>query len=361
MKLLKMATLLSLCSSLMMTGTSVMAAEAKLDGISVEELAKKAKEEGKVESVGMPDTWANWVGTWTDLKEKNGIEHKDTDMSSAEELAIFEKEGKKATKDIGDVGQSYGPLAKEKGLTLPYKPSTWDSIPEWAKDEEGHWVVGYYGTISFMVNKDKVKEVPKTWDDLLKGKYKVTIGDVSTATQAQNAVLSAALAKGGDETNIKPGLEIFAKLQEQGRLDLGDSSLQRLEAGEIEVAIMWDFNALNYRDQVTKSNKNAQYEVLIPADGAIQSGYATVINKNAPHPYAAAMAREYILSDQGQINLAKGYAKPIRSDVKLPEDIAKKLLPEEQYKKARPIKDYKAWEKTANTMGEVWQEEVLSN
>ena len=34
-------------------------------------------------------------------------------------------------------------------------------------------------------------------------------------------------------------------------------------------------------------------------------------------PYAAALAREYILSDEGQINLAKGYARPIRDDVEI--------------------------------------------
>ena len=66
-------------------------------------------------------------------------------MSSAEELAKFEAEKKDATADIGDVGIAFGPIAKDKGLTLSYKTSYWDEIPEWAKDDEGHWVVGYTG------------------------------------------------------------------------------------------------------------------------------------------------------------------------------------------------------------------------
>jgi putative spermidine/putrescine transport system substrate-binding protein len=70
--------------------------------------------------------------------------------------------------------------------------------------------------------------------------------------------------------------------------------------------------------------------------------------------------REYILSDQGQINLAKGYARPIRSDVKLPKDVEDKLIPKEQYKNVKPI-DEKAWEKTASTLPQKWQEEVISN
>ena len=35
------------------------------------------------------------------------------------------------------------------------------------------------------------------------------------------------------------------------------------------------------------------------------SGYTTIINKYAKHPNAAKLAREYIFSDAGQINLAR--------------------------------------------------------
>ena len=52
--------------------------------------------------------------TWTELKDEYGIKHTDTDMSSAEELAIFANEASDATKDIGDVGQSFGPVAEDK-------------------------------------------------------------------------------------------------------------------------------------------------------------------------------------------------------------------------------------------------------
>ncbi|MCB2609486.1 ABC transporter substrate-binding protein, partial [Listeria monocytogenes] len=94
-----------------------------------------------------------------------------------------------------------------QGVSQPYKPSTWEQIPAWAKDQEGHWALAYTGTIAFIVNKQLVKDVPHSWADLLQGKYKVTIGDVSAAAQAVNGVLAAAIANGGDEKNIKPGLE----------------------------------------------------------------------------------------------------------------------------------------------------------
>ena len=331
-----------------------------LNSMSLDEIISKAQEEGEVNSVGMPDTWANWVETWTELEEQYGIKHTDTDMSSAEELAIFKNEANDATKDIGDVGQSFGPVAMEQGLTLPYKTSYWDSIPDWAKDEDGNWIIGYYGTITFITNKDLVKDAPTSWQDILEGDYNVTIGDVSVATQAQSGLLSAAIAFGGSESNIQPGLDFFKKLAEQGRLDMGDTSVARLEKGEIEVAGLWDYNSLGYRSQIQENNPNADFEVTVPSDGAIQSGYCTIINAYTKHPYAAALAREYILSDEGQINLAKGYARPIRDDVVLPDDVKAKLLPDEQYKNARFIEDQEAWDNSVANLATSWQEEVIA-
>ena len=345
-----------------LTGCSEGATKNAIDlnSMSLDEIISKAQEEGEVNSVGMPDTWANWVETWTELEEQYGIKHTDTDMSSAEELAIFKNEANDATKDIGDVGQSFGPVAMEQGLTLPYKTSYWDSIPDWAKDEDGSWIIGYYGTITFITNKDLVKDAPTSWQDILEGDYNVTIGDVSVATQAQSGLLSAAIAFGGSESNIQPGLDFFKKLAEQGRLDMGDTSVARLEKGEIEVAVLWDYNSLGYRSQIQENNPNADFEVTVPSDGAIQSGYCTIINAYTKHPYAAALAREYILSDEGQINLAKGYARPIRDDVVLPDDVKAKLLPDEQYKNARFIEDQEAWDNSVANLASSWQEEVIA-
>ncbi len=341
-------------------GEEAASSDVDLNALTLEEIEEKAKEEGEVHSVGMPDSWANWVETWEDLNEIYGLEHTDNDMSSAEEIAIFEQEKAKPTKDIGDVGQSFGPIAVDKGVTQPYKTSYWDDIPDWAKDDEGHWIVGYYGTMAFITNADIVDDIPMSFEDLLEGDYKVTVGDVNAATQAQNAVLSAAYANGGDEGNIQPGIDFFAEIAEQGRLDLGDTSVQRIEKGEVQVGLFWDFNALNYVEQIKKNNPNANFHVSIPSDGAVSSGYSTIINAYAPNPHAAALAREYILSDEGQINLAKGFARPIRDNVELPPEVADKLLPAEQYTHARPIEDADAWEQTTRDLGEMWQSDVLT-
>ena len=347
---MKRLLLASLLGSAIVLGNQAMANE------DLKALEQAARTEGEVNSVGMPDSWANWKDTWADLNKLYGLKHLDTDMSSAQEIAKFDAEKDNATADIGDVGAAFGPIAVQKGVTQPYKPSTWEQIPAWAKDADGHWMLAYTGSIAFIVNKQLVKEAPKSWADLKQGKYKVAIGDVSAAAQAVNGVLAAAIANGGDEKNIQPGLDFFAEIAKQGRLSLSNPTIQTLEKGEVEVGVVWDFNGLSYRDQIDPS----RFEVLIPSDGSVISGYTTIINKYAKHPNAAKLAREYILSDAGQINLAEGNARPIRAEhLTLPAEVQAKLLPNEQYAKVQPIKDAAAWEATSKALPQQWQENVI--
>ena len=337
---------------------SSAAAAVDYNSMSLEDLIAQAQEEGEIASVGMPDTWANWVETWTDIEAEYGITHADQDMSSSEELAMFREEGTDGTKDIGDVGQSWGPTAEEQELTLKYKTSYWDEIPDWAKDDDGDWIVGYYGTISLMSNDATVSNAPTSFQDLLDGDYNVCVGDVTAAAVAQYAVLAAAYALGGGIDNMQPGYDFLKKLAESGRLDVSDASLARIESGEIDVCINWDYNSLNYRDQILENNPNAQFSVNIPSDASVQSGYCTIINKNAPHPAAACLAREFILSDEGQVNLARGYATPIR-DVELPEDVAALRLPDEQYGDHVQTVDESVWSGVCQDMITWYQENII--
>lgn len=340
----------------MLAACSDSSGDAGVEGneLTLEEVTKKAKEEGTVNSVGMPDTWANWVETWEELGSEYSLKHSDTDMSSAEELAKFEAEKSDATADIGDVGIAFGPIAEDRDLTLAYKTSYWDDIPDWAKDDDGDWIVGYTGTISFLTDTNNVSNAPKSWDDLKNGDYTVSIGDALAANQAQFSILAAAYAFGGDESNLQPGIDFFAELAKQGRLQ-GDPTVANLEKGEIDVAVLWDFNSLGYRSQIDE----ARFDVVVPSEASVTSGYATVINKYAKNPHAAMLTREYILSDAGQENLAKGYARPIRENVKLSAEVEALLLPQEMYENALPVKDQKAWEETTKQIPQMWQDQVL--
>jgi len=328
-----------------------------LNSKTLDEIIAAAKEEGHVESVGMPDSWANWGETWTDLTSEYGITHADTDMSSAEELSMFESEGKDAaTKDIGDVGLAFTSEAINRDLVQGYKTSYWDKVPDWAKGENGLWMIAYTGVTTFIYNTDVSSDpAPTSWADVRTGTYKLTIGDVIGGATGQGNVLATAYAFGGSMDNLDPAFEFWAEMAEAGRIDQGDILLNRIQAGEVQLGVTWSYNALTYRDQTP----NYKFNVCVPSDGSILSGYASVINKYAPHPNAAALAREFIFSDEGQINLAKAGAVPTRTDIEIPQEIQDATLQQSQYANSIPVTDAAQYADICAKIGERWSAEII--
>ena len=338
-------------------GETTAAAEegaVDLNALTLDEIIEKAKAEGKVESVGMPDSWANWGLTWQDLKDEYAIDHADTDMSSSEELQMFKTEGENGTKDIGDVGFAFGQQAIDEDLDQGYKTSYWDSVPDWAKAEDGKWMVAYTGATTFLTNTEQVENVPTSWADIKAGDYKVALGDIGGGT-AQAAVIASAYAFGGDLNNLDPAFEFWTELAEAGRINTLDILQQNFETGEIAVGVIWSYTAVPYKDQITQY----KMEATIPSDGSVMSGYASVINKYAPHPHAAALAREWIFSDAGQANLAKAGAIPTRTDVEIPAEIEEATFAKADYANAIPMEDAEAYAAACETVKTRWEEEIL--
>ena len=57
--------------------------------------------------------------------------------------------------------------------------------------------------------------------------------------------------------------------------------------------------------------------------------------------------------------LAKGYARPIRENVKLICGSKSIIITREMYKNAKPVGDQKAWEETTKQIPQMCQEQVL--
>ncbi|MCX7667906.1 MAG: ABC transporter substrate-binding protein, partial [Atribacterota bacterium] len=136
-----LTTILILCFGLIVNGIGW---SQELTPTTPEELAKieaEARKEGAIVSYGLPDDWANWGESWKLFTEKYGLTHRDTDMSSAEEIQKFKAERNNPQADVGDIGIQFTPIAKKEDVTMPYKNSYWNEIPNWAKDPNGHWVV----------------------------------------------------------------------------------------------------------------------------------------------------------------------------------------------------------------------------
>ena len=363
-----MSTVLAaaLSASMLICAIPVSAADAStvvLNGeeMSLDDLIKNAKEEGDLQSVGMPDDWANWKGSWDAITDTYGITHGDVDMTSAEELSQFAAEKDDPTKDIGDIGLSMTPEAIKQDVIGTYKASTWDSFPDWAKDPDGHWIMTYTGSLAFIANTEFTGgKCPTSWEDVKNGDYLVSVGNVLGGAASQVAVLSCAIANGGSMDNVQPGIDYFKELAKAGRLDTGDTTSARLASGEMVCCVgNYDYSVLAWRDNIVAENPTMELDITIASDGSVTNGYAQIINKYAPHPNAAGLAIEYLCSDEGAINRAEGYARPTKQDVTLPDDVKSKLLDDDLYKNCTNISDVDALNSACAEIAELWEREVL--
>jgi len=288
-----------------------------------------AKAEGQLVSYGMTDDWVNLGAIWKEIQTRYGVVHTDTDMTSAEQITRLLAEKDAPVMDVADIGFDFVAPLIENNLAMSYKNTSWDKIPDNFKDADGRWAVAYWGAISFLVNTDLVKTAPATWDDLLKPEYKdmVCSRDPSKSTYATGSVLAAAYSHGGDESNVQPGLDFFKQLRDSGNWRQGVVlNVAAVQKGECPISIVYDFDGFAKRDAT-----GLPLQVIIPSDATVGMLFAEYISAVAPHPNAAKLEQDFLLSDEGQVMLAQGYAHPARSDVALPADVAAKLLPESAY------------------------------
>jgi putative spermidine/putrescine transport system substrate-binding protein len=302
---------------------------------NMDELIAAAQAEGMLTTIALPPDWCNYGEAIETFKSKYDIEVNELnpDAGSGDEIEAIkankDNTGPQAP-DVIDVGFSFGESSKAEGLIQPYKVSTWDSIPDDAKDPDGYWYGDYYGVLSFLVNTDVQPEVPQDWADLLDPKYQGQValsGDPRTSNQAIQSVYAAALANGGSLDDTQPGLDYFAQLNQAGNLVPLIANNGLVAKGETPVRITWDYNALAAIDSFAG---NPQAEVVIPASGRFAGVYVQAISAYAPHPNAAKLWMEFLYSDEGQLIWMEGYCHPIREqDLRdrgvIPDDLLAKL------------------------------------
>jgi putative spermidine/putrescine transport system substrate-binding protein len=311
-----------------------------------QELIDAAKAEGQLTTIALPHSWCNYGEMISSFKEKYGIEVNELnpDAGSGDEIeAIKANKGNKGPQapDVIDVGLSFGPTAKAEGLTQPYKVSTWDTIPDEAKDAEGHWYGDYYGVLSFVVNTDLVQTVPQDWPDLLKSDYANAValaGDPRASNQAVQAVYAAGLSRGGGDAAkaAEEGLNYFAELNKNGNFVPIIGKSASLAQGSTPIIVAWDYNGLSWGKDL---EGNPPVEVVVPKTGVVAGVYVQAISAYAPHPNAAKLWMEHLYSDEGQLTWLKGFCHPIRfNDLaakgKIPPDLMEALPPAAAYEAA---------------------------
>ncbi|HEY5818218.1 MAG TPA: ABC transporter substrate-binding protein [Mesorhizobium sp.] len=333
--------ILSLSAATLMVTSAIASAQ------SLDELVAAAKAEGQLTTIALPHDWCGYGAVIDAFKKKYPeitVNELNPDAGSGDEIEAIkankDNKGPQAP-DVIDVGLSFGPQAKADGLIQPYKVSTWDSIPETAKDAEGFWYGDYYGVLSFQVNKDLVPNAPADWADLLKDEYKNMValaGDPRASNQAILGVYAAGLSKGAaaGEAAGTAGLEFFKELNAKGNFVPVIGKSATLAQGQTPILVTWDYNALGGRDTL---NGNPPVDVVVPKTGVVAGVYVQAISAFAPHPNAAKLWMEHLYSDEGQLGWLSGYCHPIRfndlaKNGKIPQAMLDKMPPAASYEAA---------------------------
>lgn len=307
---------------------------------------KEAQKEGTLTTIALPHDWANYGEIIETYKKKYNLQINELnpDAGSADELeAIRANKGSKGPQapDVIDIGIGYTKTAKEEGLLAAWKVPDWDTIPPELKDPDGYWWGEYYGVLTFEVNTDIISELPKDWEDLLNPAYKGKVamaGDVLKSNEAVMTVFASGLSRTGGDIEKAPeaGLQFWKEMYASGNFIPVIADQGKIAQGEAPLTVEWDYLSLANRDALAG---NPPLEIIVPQTGVVGGPYAGGISAYAPHPAAARLWWNFVMSDEGQNLYLKGYAHPIRFNdmVKrgvVPQEMLDKLPPAEAYAKA---------------------------
>jgi putative spermidine/putrescine transport system substrate-binding protein len=279
-------------------------------GGGMNSLVAAAKQEGTLNVIALPPTWANYGAILSAFTAKYGIKVNSAlpDGTSQQEVnAVKTENGTAKAPDVLDIGLAVA-LANTS-LFAPYQVSTWSDIPTAQKDTSGLWYEDYGGYMA--VGYSSKFGTITSLNDLLSSKFKNAValnGNPTSANAALNGVMMANLAEGGTASNISGGVSFFQKLKAAGNFSPISATGATIKAGTTPVVFNWDY--LNLPSYVGVSN----WKVFIPQNAILGGYYAQAINKQAPHPAAARLWEEFLYSQAasgGQNLWLEGGARPV--------------------------------------------------
>ena len=282
-------------------------------------LVAAAKQEGTLNLIAVPRTWAGYGAIIDAFTAKYGIKinSENPNGSSGDEInAVKSTKGQSSAPDVVDIGNSYALSGAQEGDFAPYKVATWSDIPDAQKDAGGLWYSDYGGYVSIGCNAAKVGGTcPTTIKALDNPKYKGDValnGDPTSANAAFEAVWAAALANGGSASNIQPGIDFFHKLNSEGIYNKTKVTPATVQSGETPIVLDWDY--LNLGNAAALKKAGVTWTTVDPSDGLVAAYYAQAVSINAAHPAAARLWEEFLYSQDlsaGQNGWIKGFARPI--------------------------------------------------
>jgi iron(III) transport system substrate-binding protein len=215
--------------------------------------------------------------------------------------------------DIDVVGTSIVTFAgmKDSGVIAPYLSPEAAQIRPNMRDPEGWWV-GYFGDLQAIIcNKNRVASAPNAWKDFLDLKWK---GAFSIDDTRYEWFYALQKIYGAEEAN-----RLIAGFRQNGVVVRRGSTLrsQFVAAGEESCAL-----GVYLGNVHLLLGKNAPVNYSVP-EPAIMVPVINMMAKLPPHPYAAILLYDFILSPEGMGQYARANTVvPAREGLPVIQEVA---------------------------------------
>jgi iron(III) transport system substrate-binding protein len=215
----------------------------------------------------------------------------------------------RAKRNTVDVIETNGPemesMAREKVLAEFYSPYFAD-IPAGAIPQHRPWIpdrLNFY-IVAYNTHKVKADEIPKTYEGFLDPKWKGRL-----ALEANDAEWMGGMVHTWGEAR---GMEFFRRLAEQKpQMRKGHILLMQLIAsGEVDVGLA------SYYGNAASAKKRGGPVDWVAVDPVIARPQGIAIARDTPHPHAALLFADFMLSPQAQQMLAANGRGPASRAVK---------------------------------------------
>jgi iron(III) transport system substrate-binding protein len=259
----------------------------------MQRLIDGAKKEGTVSVYG--STVAEDMNPIIDaFKKKYGIDFQYWRASSENlvQRTVAESRASRCTVDaFASVATELEALHREKLLQAVKTPLTAGLMPQ-ALRPHGEWVASRLNIFSAAYNTDLVKkdELPKTYEDLKLPRWR---GRLAVEADDSDWFATLVTAMGRDK-----GVQLFKEIVQTNGLSIrkGHTLLSNLvAAGEVPLAL----TVYSYKPEQQK-RAGAPVEPLYLAP-VVALGYGPAVARCAPHPHAAVLFNEFMLSDAMEI------------------------------------------------------------
>jgi ABC-type Fe3+ transport system substrate-binding protein len=226
-----------------------------------------------------------------------GIKVRSTRANSTELSVkiINESQAGKPQSDVFD-GTSTVVVLKKEGYVLKWLPDPAKAYPAQYKDPEGYWVANnlYFLTPGFNTGLIPKGTEPRTYEDLLDPRWRGKMAwSTSPTSSGGPGFIGTVLTEMGEDK----GMAYLRELAKQKVVNVGSAAREVLDqviAGEYLIGLQ----IFNHHTVISaKKGAPVDWIRMEPVTGTLS---VLSVHKDAPHPNAAKLLADFIVSPQGQ-------------------------------------------------------------